>query len=245
LPAGAALEVCGSRKVARHAIYALLPCVAVSPDPSDLGLRERKKQETRAALTWAAVRLSIERGLENVLVDDIAAAAGVSARTFNNYFSSKAEAVAARHVDRLRAMAASLLGRDPEEPLWEAIGAVVVAQFAGGHAQEGPPDSRWVAGVKLMTSEPAVQAELLRGGRAAERELAIVIAQRIGVAPEGLYPQLAAAATGAAVQVALEQWLRGDPPVALRRLLRKAIEQTATLGQPPPRKRRTSTRGPS
>jgi hypothetical protein len=122
---------------------------------------------------------------------------------------------------------------------------VVVAQFAGGRAQEGPPDSRWAAGIKMMTSEPAVQAELLRGSRSAERELATVIAARIGADPEGLYPQLVAAATGAAVQVALEQWLHADPPVALTRLLRKAIEQTATLGQPPPPKRRTSTRGRS
>jgi AcrR family transcriptional regulator len=212
---------------------------------ADLGLRERKKQETRAALTWAAVRLCIERGLENVLVDDIAAAAGVSARTFNNYFSSKAEAVAARHVDRLREIATSLREYDAQEPLWAAIAAVVVAQFTGGGAHERPPEARWATGIKMMMREPSVQAELLRGSRSADRELAVVIAARIGVQPESLYPQLAAAATGMAVQVALEQWLRGSPPVALTQSLRSAIEQTARLGEPPPRKRGTSARGRS
>ena len=44
------------------------------------------------------MRLAVERGFENVLVEDIAADVGVSARTFNNYFGSKAEAVTSRHL---------------------------------------------------------------------------------------------------------------------------------------------------
>jgi AcrR family transcriptional regulator len=75
------------------------------------GLRERKKQETRIALSWAAVRLTVERGLANVRIEDIAAEAGVSLRTFRNYFSSKAEAIAAREVDRSLAIAAELRAR--------------------------------------------------------------------------------------------------------------------------------------
>ena len=53
------------------------------------GLREQKKQATRAALRAAALRLALEHGPENVRVDDIADAAGVSPRTYNNYFSSR------------------------------------------------------------------------------------------------------------------------------------------------------------
>ena len=48
------------------------------------GLRERKKIATRQALAVAATRLAADRGLENVLVEDIAEAVGVSARTLNN-----------------------------------------------------------------------------------------------------------------------------------------------------------------
>ncbi|HEY5017289.1 MAG TPA: helix-turn-helix domain-containing protein, partial [Streptosporangiaceae bacterium] len=65
------------------------------PDSAGPGLRERKKLATRQALGAAAMRLAIERGLENVLVEDIAAAADVSPRTFNNYFASKYEAICA------------------------------------------------------------------------------------------------------------------------------------------------------
>ena len=76
---------------------------AVTDIPADYdaqsdGLRERKKLATRQALSAAALRLAVERGLDNVLVEDIAAEAGVSPRTFNNYFSSKYEAICAhRH----------------------------------------------------------------------------------------------------------------------------------------------------
>jgi AcrR family transcriptional regulator len=99
------------------------------PNDEALGLRERKKMETRAALTLAAVRLSARRGFDKVLVEDIAAEAGVSPRTFNNYFASKAEAIAARHLDRLRAVAHALRARPAREPLWEAIASSVVLQF--------------------------------------------------------------------------------------------------------------------
>ena len=63
--------------------------------PVEVGRRERKKQATRAALSGAAVRLSLEHGVEHVTVEQIADDADVSLRTFFNYFSSKEEAVVA------------------------------------------------------------------------------------------------------------------------------------------------------
>ena len=57
------------------------------------GLRERKKAATREALGDAAWSLCVEHGLDRVTVEQIARAAGVSLRTFFNYFSSKEEAI--------------------------------------------------------------------------------------------------------------------------------------------------------
>ena len=75
------------------------------------GLRERKKLATRKALSDAALRLAIERGLENVTIEDITAEANVALRTFRNYFASKYEAVAAIGADRAYRIGASLLQR--------------------------------------------------------------------------------------------------------------------------------------
>ena len=73
------------------------------------GLRERKKAETRTAISQAVLHLALDRGLEAVTADDIAAAANVSVRTFHNYFGTKEEALVAAwrsefqvHVDALR-----------------------------------------------------------------------------------------------------------------------------------------------
>jgi len=187
------------------------------------GLRARKKRETRSALAWAAVRLTVERGFGNVSVEDIAAAAGVSPRTFNNYFFNKAEAVVARHVDRLHAIAAELRARPPEEQLWAAIGETVITEFSG-EGGDGPPHPLWSAGVKLMVAEPAVQAEFLRQSHIVESDIAAAITERIGAGPDASYPHLVAAAVGAVIQVSLEQWLRAPQVQSLRQIMQTAFE---------------------
>lgn len=50
------------------------------------GIRERKKQQTKDALALAAVRITMEEGLESATIANIAAKADVSSRTFHNYF---------------------------------------------------------------------------------------------------------------------------------------------------------------
>ncbi|MDF2444180.1 MAG: hypothetical protein JWR01_2383 [Subtercola sp.] len=56
-------------------------------------LRERKKLQTRAALQHAALELAAERGVQATSIDDICERAGVSSRTFFNYFPSKVSAI--------------------------------------------------------------------------------------------------------------------------------------------------------
>jgi AcrR family transcriptional regulator len=61
----------------------------------EVGLRERKKQQTRTAIHEAAFRLIEEHGLEATTIDHICSEADVSTRTFFNYFPSKAAAALA------------------------------------------------------------------------------------------------------------------------------------------------------
>jgi AcrR family transcriptional regulator len=191
-------------------------------EEAPLGLRERKKQETRSALSWAVIRLSVERGWDNVTVQDAAAAANVSERTFRNYFSSKAEAVAARHLDRMLGVATELRARPPGEPLWEAITSAALSRFEGGQS----PDRQWTDAIRLMLAEPDLAGEVLKANAAGQRELSAAVAERTGTDPaHDLYPTLVAAAIGAAVGASMDHWLRADPPVSTGALIRESFDR--------------------
>ena len=67
---------------------------------AETGLRERKKQRTRAMLIEAAIDLCDRQGFENTTVEQIAAVADVSPRTFSRYFATK-DAVVLAFVDEV------------------------------------------------------------------------------------------------------------------------------------------------
>lgn len=200
------------------------------------GLRERKKRETRLALSTATIRLSVERGWDAVTVDDIAAAANVSVRTFRNYFSSKAEAVASRHLERMRQVAEELSARPAGESLWEAITVAVLDRFALGQDMSAgaPADPHWADGIRLMLGSPAVQVAIMAANAEAQRELSAAVAERTGTDPErDMYPSLVAAAVIAGCSVAIEQSQRTDSPQSIMALLRQALTGLAA-GLPEP-----------
>jgi AcrR family transcriptional regulator len=190
------------------------------------GLRERKKLAVRQALGSAALRLAVERGLESVTVDDITAEAGVSLRTFGNYFSSKYEAICALGTDRARRVGAELRGRPAGEPLWDAITAAMLAHYEGaGRA----PDGAWLAGLKQVLSAPAIRGEYLKINSEMQEALAEAIAARTRRdLDQDMYPRILAGAVIAAAQVAVRRWAAADPPVPLRPLLEEAFGQLAT-----------------
>ncbi|MFC4118805.1 TetR/AcrR family transcriptional regulator [Nonomuraea zeae] len=80
-----------------------------------MSLRERKKQQTRQALIDAAGRLFDEQGFEETTVEQIAAAAGVSTRTFFTYFRHKADVLYDNSVQRVDAGVRVIGSRDPGE----------------------------------------------------------------------------------------------------------------------------------
>jgi AcrR family transcriptional regulator len=86
---------------------------------AEVGLRERKKEQTRQALRREAMRLFLEKGYAETTVAEIAAAADVSTKTLFNYFGSKEDILLAhrrRRVDhlvaRLREHTATLSPKD-------------------------------------------------------------------------------------------------------------------------------------
>jgi AcrR family transcriptional regulator len=93
-----------------------------TPSPSR---RERKKVETWTAIHEAAASLAQQRGLEHVTVEAIAESAGVSPRTFFNYFPSKEDAVLGLHEPVLDAAEAAKLGG--EQDFLEQVTLLLVA----------------------------------------------------------------------------------------------------------------------
>jgi AcrR family transcriptional regulator len=232
---GSGLSSYGARKFAYCEIIASIPVVTITEAAEERlrerlrqpdSLRQRKKLATRHALGFAAMRLAIERGLENVVVEDIAAAAGVSARTFNNYFSSKYEAICSLSMDRGRMAGLALRRRPADEPLTDAITEAVLGPYG---AAEQVPDREWIEGLRLVTQSPVLQGEYLRTLHATQQALAEAIADRIGTdLRTDMFPALLAGAVTASVQVAMEYWLRADPPTALAPLVRHALDQLAS-----------------
>jgi AcrR family transcriptional regulator len=207
------------------------------------GLRERKKADTRRALSDAALNLAFERGMENVTRDDIAGLAGVSLRTFNNYFNGKYEALAYRQAERMRRSVAALRERPADEPLWTSITHVVLealeADFADMRGDENQVPSRQelVEVRKLLMNTQVRNAVPQR----LFDELLEVIAERTGTDPDrDLYPRLVVAVVRAVGDAAAEAYVRADPPVAITDLIRSGFA-AVSAGLPEPTKRKDVT----
>lgn len=201
--------------------------------PGRLGLRERKKRQTRIALSQAAIRLCVLNGWADVTIEQIAAEADVSVRTFRNYFAGKAEAIAASHLERMLGVADDLLARPVGEPLWDSLLHAVLAQFTPS-GDPAPRNERWREGVRLMLAEPALAGEIVKANAAAQQELAKAVARRTGTdAERDVYPKLVAAVISAGSAVAVEHSLRADGTAPLGAVLAQVFEQLAA-GLPVP-----------
>lgn len=89
-------------------------------------LREAKKEATRQALANAAARLVLEEGPDALTVANVTDAAGVSARTFHNYFPSANEALIYFAVQVLDEMKASLDEQFPDMVINDLVSSIVI-----------------------------------------------------------------------------------------------------------------------
>src|SRR5882672_9333164 len=98
--------------------------IAVDPGPEDR--REHKKARTRDDLVQAALGLFSKQGFDATTVEDIAAAARVSPRTFFRYFANKEEVLFHHKDEDLASLQAALSARPPGESALQALRATVV-----------------------------------------------------------------------------------------------------------------------
>lgn len=124
-----------------------------------LGLRERKKQRTRATLMDAAVELCNRQGFQRTTVDQIAAVADVSPRTFSRYFATK-EAVMLALIDDTVELAAAELGRQPPDiNHLEALYRAYLGMYRGTKtaSANGLTPERLLAAVRIIMSSSALR----------------------------------------------------------------------------------------
>lgn len=175
-------------------------------EETGVGLRERKKRETRSALTQAALGLFVDRGYDETTLADIAEAAGVSTRTIFSYFPSKEDILfcttSQMSASLAEALAARPAGTDALTTLREFILATVDLKTELDHKL----GEVIAADETLRSRQRARIAEL-------QDVLAAAIAHDLEASTDDLRPQVAAASLTAAFETLerKERWHSKTP----------------------------------
>ncbi|MEE1738433.1 TetR family transcriptional regulator [Streptomyces sp. BE147] len=173
---------------------------------SSVGLRERKKEATRQAVHEATLRLTVEHGFDHVTVEAVADAAGISRRTFSNYFTNKEDALLYGEEQQIRALVRTVRERPAEEPAWTALRAAMT-EFAD---RVNPPERAWAVRTRLAMRHPSLLARQLANHAAMERDLAEAVATRPGPAEGPVRPTVLAAAFLSSMRIAMRMWIEED-----------------------------------
>jgi AcrR family transcriptional regulator len=163
-------------------------------------LRERNKARTRAALSEAAVAIIREQGVERLTAELVADRAGVSRRTFFNYFPSVDAAMACSVEALLAELTVALEARPTDESIWETIPAILTA----------PEGSAIVERIALLatTRDHSAQARHMAHDHveAFVDWLAQWVTNRVGT-DDTLYAATLAASVAAAAEAAVRVWI--------------------------------------
>jgi AcrR family transcriptional regulator len=200
-------------------------------DDMSTGLRERRKQETRQAISDVATDMFIAQGFDEVTIAQVADAAGVAKMTVTNYFPRKEDLVFDRAEGIVRSLADVFAARAPGESLLAAIRRDYAARIA-------------VADVTLGLASPAFAGMIERSpvlvGRGLEmlyqreRVLGDAIAAETGT--DGPQQRLAAALVSSAHRVLYEDGIRrslaGQPRAEICVALAAAATRAFDLLEP-------------
>jgi AcrR family transcriptional regulator len=180
--------------------------------------QERRRRRTQRALQNAAIALVGRRGLAEVTVEEIAAAAGVSRRTFFNHFPTKAAALFDPDPADAERLAQLLSAASGSADPWRALQSALVS-FVAGH------ENVIVVRRRLIAASP----ELAQYHRTAHAHVEVAIDQWAHAQP-GLDDFLATlyAHTAAAILLgSFMSWQPDNPPELLPELVRRGFEQVA------------------
>jgi AcrR family transcriptional regulator len=167
-----------------------------------VGISERKRRAVRAELSEVALQLLTDRAFESVTVDEIAAAAGVSRRTFFRYFASKEDVVFAFLDQGAMRLCEEIVTRPPEEGPVTAVHHALRQHLAA--YQSSTCLVRLVRETPSLRAREHVNREQLRLG------IVEALARRLGVdAEQDTRPHVLASIALAPLDAAFVTWFSG------------------------------------
>ncbi|MFJ5985616.1 TetR family transcriptional regulator [Lentzea sp. NPDC092896] len=182
-------------------------------------LRDRKKRRTRAALERATVRLAAERGYDHVTVEEIAAEADVSVRTFFNYFASKDEALIGADPEAGPRIAERILAFPEDVSPFDAYRLSILAEITD---ELNNARDLWLLRKEVLMQRPDLLVRAFANSAESEQLLANAVGQRAALPESHVYPRLLVAAGSAAFRCAVTRWALDDS-VALGELVGEAL----------------------
>ncbi|WP_163864505.1 TetR family transcriptional regulator [Myxococcus eversor] len=185
---------------------------------SELGLRERKKLETRRLLAEVATRLFAEQGFDAVTVADIAAAANVSDKTVFNYFPTKEDLVLNGREEQESELLRAVRERSAAEPV---LAVVRRHTLAIAERLNALPAERRAAFRKVIQSTPSVHTRIRQMSLQSEEQLAQILAEQTGASAGDPTPRVVASIIGVLTRLAYGV---GGGPAGKRRSHAETVE---------------------
>jgi AcrR family transcriptional regulator len=167
-----------------------------------VGISERKRRAVRTELSEVALQLLTDRDFESVTVDEIAAAAGVSRRTFFRYFASKEDVVFAFLDQGAMRLCEEVVARPPEEAPVSAVHHALRQHMVA--YQRSTDLARLVRETPSLRAREHVNREQLRLG------IVDALGRRLGVdAEKDTRPHVLASIALAPLDAAFVTWFSG------------------------------------
>ncbi|WP_414944807.1 TetR/AcrR family transcriptional regulator [Amycolatopsis sp. cmx-11-32] len=182
-----------------------------------MNLRDRQRAETRLLVQTHAIRLFSDVGYDATTVNDVAAAAGVSAMTVYRHFPTKEDLVLYDEYDPLTA---SAVAAQPAGPLALRIGRALESTAASGSSKE---KAFLLARLRLMISVPALRARHLDSQYATADAIVSALCGPSPEPDEEFRVRATAMACLGAAHVALIRWAATDGEGDLPGLIRQAL----------------------
>jgi AcrR family transcriptional regulator len=176
---------------------------------SEVGLRERRRRQTSADIRGAAVRLVRERGFDKVTIDAICAEAGISVRTFFNYFPNKESAIVYGPSDIPPELVEEFVAAGPGS---YSVVLDELIKLAAHHLRDMPPDrDQAETMLELAKTTPAMLAAFLADLERFQNHLIDIVARRQGMKADEEIPAVISALALTAIRSGIERWTSGTP----------------------------------